>query len=107
MAIKINFDVSNIPENPTLILATRKGDKIGKINAQNIVIKDSMTDGAEITFSVNKYINNVIDNLWNNIKNNSKMIKVGIIGCGFVGGALKDWLEHNNPECKLFISDPP
>ena len=35
------------------------------------------------------------------------MINVGIIGCGFVGGALKDCLEHNNPECKLFISDPP
>ena len=35
------------------------------------------------------------------------MINVGIIGCGFVGGALKDWLEHNNPDCKLFISDPP
>ena len=35
------------------------------------------------------------------------MIKVGIIGCGFVGGALKDWLERNNPDCKLFISDPP
>lgn len=34
------------------------------------------------------------------------MINVGIIGCGFVGGALKDWLEKNNPECKLFISDP-
>ena len=34
------------------------------------------------------------------------MINVGIIGCGFVGGALKDWLEHNNPECKLFITDP-
>ena len=34
------------------------------------------------------------------------MINVGIIGCGFVGGALKDWLEHNNPECKLIISDP-
>lgn len=33
------------------------------------------------------------------------MIKVGIIGCGFVGGALKDWLEHNNPECKMYISD--
>ena len=25
------------------------------------------------------------------------MINVGIIGCGFVGGALKNWLEHNNP----------
>lgn len=22
------------------------------------------------------------------------MINVGIIGCGFVGGALKNWLEH-------------
>lgn len=29
------------------------------------------------------------------------MINVGIIGCGFVGGALKDWLEHNNPESLL------
>lgn len=35
------------------------------------------------------------------------MINVGIIGCGFVGGALKDWLEHNNLDCKIFISDPP
>jgi predicted dinucleotide-utilizing enzyme len=26
------------------------------------------------------------------------MIKVGIVGCGFVGGALKAWLEENNPE---------
>ena len=34
------------------------------------------------------------------------MINVGIIGCGFVGGALKAWLENNNPDCKLFISDP-
>ena len=31
------------------------------------------------------------------------MINVGIIGCGFVGGALKDLLKHNNPICKLFI----
>ena len=29
------------------------------------------------------------------------MINVGIIGCGFVGGALKDWLEHKNPECGM------
>ena len=34
------------------------------------------------------------------------MINVGINGGGFVGGDQKDWLEHNNPECKLFISDP-
>ena len=34
-------------------------------------------------------------------------VNVGIIGCGFVGGALKTWLEENNRECRLFISDPP
>lgn len=34
------------------------------------------------------------------------MLKIGIIGCGFVGGALKDWLENNNPKCELFVSDP-
>ena len=34
------------------------------------------------------------------------MINVGIIGCGFVGGALKDWLEHNNPECKPVYQRP-
>lgn len=26
----------------------------------------------------------------------SEKIKVGIIGCGFVGGALKAWIEENN-----------
>ena len=35
------------------------------------------------------------------------MIKVGIVGCGFVGGALKAWLEENNPEVQIFVSDPP
>ena len=35
------------------------------------------------------------------------MIKVGIVGCGFVGGALKAWLDENNPEVKTFVSDPP
>ena len=34
-------------------------------------------------------------------------IKVGIIGCGFVGGALKAWLEENNKDAKIFVSDPP
>ena len=35
------------------------------------------------------------------------MIKVGIIGCGFVGGALKAWLEENNKDVQVFVSDPP
>lgn len=35
------------------------------------------------------------------------MITVGIIGCGFVGGALKCWLEENNQNVKVVVSDPP
>ena len=33
------------------------------------------------------------------------MTTVGIIGCGFVGGALKDWLEKNNKDVKVVVSD--
>lgn len=33
-------------------------------------------------------------------------INVGIIGCGFVGGALKTWLEKSNPQARVFVSDP-
>jgi UDP-glucose 6-dehydrogenase len=35
------------------------------------------------------------------------IITVGIVGCGFVGGALKQWLENNNPEVTILVSDPP
>lgn len=37
---------------------------------------------------------------------NSK-ITVGIIGCGYVGGALKVWLEEHNPDVLVVVSDPP
>jgi len=33
-------------------------------------------------------------------------ITVGIIGCGFVGGALKTWLEEHNPKVAIRVSDP-
>ena len=35
------------------------------------------------------------------------MITVGIIGCGFIGSALKTWLEENNKDVKILVSDPP
>jgi UDPglucose 6-dehydrogenase len=35
------------------------------------------------------------------------MINVGIIGCGFVGSALKVWLEENNPNVNILVNDPP
>ena len=34
-------------------------------------------------------------------------MKIGIIGCGFIGTALKLWLKENNPNVKTFVSDPP
>lgn len=40
--------------------------------------------------------------------NVDEKIKIGIVGCGFVGGALKVWLEENNAElCDILVSDPP
>lgn len=33
--------------------------------------------------------------------------RVGIIGCGFIGGALKKWLEEHNPQIEILVSDPP
>ena len=36
-----------------------------------------------------------------------KKLTVGIIGCGFVGGALNAWLEENNPAVNVVVSDPP
>jgi UDPglucose 6-dehydrogenase len=41
------------------------------------------------------------------LKKGVKMIKVGIVGCGFVGGALKAWLEANNKDAEVRVSDPP
>jgi UDPglucose 6-dehydrogenase len=33
-------------------------------------------------------------------------IKIGIIGCGVIGGALRRWISEHNPDCKLLVSDP-
>lgn len=67
MAIKINFDLANNPEEPTFILAKRNGDKLGKIYASSIETKDALNDAEEITFNVNKYINGNKTNLWDDI----------------------------------------
>ncbi len=41
-------------------------------------------------------------------KDGMEKVKVGIVGCGFVGGALKTWLEENNAaNCTCRVSDPP
>ena len=36
-----------------------------------------------------------------------EQLTVGIIGCGFIGSALKIWLEEHNPAVRIVVSDPP
>lgn len=68
MGVKIRFDTTNHPENPTFILATRSGKKLGLVAASGITIKDSMNDASEITFNVKKYVDGKKNHLWNKIK---------------------------------------
>lgn len=64
--IRITFDAVNNPEQPTLILATRSGNKIGDhpIMAKEIDMRDSLTESSEMNFTVYKYIDDVKDSLW-------------------------------------------
>jgi UDPglucose 6-dehydrogenase len=34
-------------------------------------------------------------------------ITIGIVGCGFVGSALKMWIKEHNSSVKVLVSDPP
>lgn len=36
----------------------------------------------------------------------NKKIYAGLIGCGVVGNALKVWLEENNKDVTVKVSDP-
>lgn len=69
MAIKINFDAAHNPEEPTFVLAKKSGDKIGKINAHDVEVVDSLNDAAEISFTVYKYVDGKQDVLWDDIAN--------------------------------------
>lgn len=68
-AIKINFDAAHNPEAPTLILAKKNGDKLGKINAKAIEVSDNLNDASEITFTVYKEVDGNKDPLWDLIAN--------------------------------------
>ena len=69
MAIKIDFDAAHNPQMPTLVLAKKNGDKLGKLNAVEIEITDAMNDASEMTFKVYRLVNGGQDSLWNEIIN--------------------------------------
>lgn len=67
MAIKIEFDAAGNPEQPTILLAKKSGEKLGMINAKEIEIADNLNDAAELSFSVYKECDGKIDELWDKI----------------------------------------
>lgn len=68
-AIKINFDATGNPKEPTFILVKRNGDRIGKINARSIELIDNLNAAPELSFNVYKYLDNKKDPLWDSITN--------------------------------------
>lgn len=77
MAINIKFDLSGNPEPPTIILATKNGNKLGQldVNQDTIDMSDKFNDASEFSFTLNKYYFdeeeqvNKITNLWDKVVN--------------------------------------
>lgn len=67
MAIKINFDVVHNPETPTLLLAKRNGEILGKLDAKSVETTDLLNNAPEIMFNVYKYIDDELCHLWDQI----------------------------------------
>ena len=54
MAIRINFDSQNNAIEPTLVLATRSGKKLGSIPAVNISVSDALNSPFDLSFTLYK-----------------------------------------------------
>ena len=54
MAVRIRFDSTHNVIQPTFVLSTRKGKKLGKLPIYNLVFKDGMNTFSELSFRVNK-----------------------------------------------------
>ena len=68
MPIKVKFDSANIPEKPTFVLAYKNGKKIGAIEVEDTIIRDSMINPAEISFKVKKYMKDSLNVYWDYVK---------------------------------------
>lgn len=67
MAIRLKFDNTGNVETPTVVLATRSGNKLGCIPAHGITFRDTM-QSYEMSFKVNKNENGKTYPLWNQLK---------------------------------------
>ena len=71
MAVNIKFDLTGNPEPPTIILATRSGDKLGQleVDENSIELSDKFNDASELSFTLNKYVDGKLTNLWDKVVN--------------------------------------
>lgn len=68
MAVRIKFDNTHNVLQPTFVLATRSGKKLGSIPATDIRSADTFNSYFELIFTVNKYNNGVQYHLWDELK---------------------------------------
>lgn len=54
MAMKIRFDSSHNPIQPVIVLATKSGERLDVIPADNIIVKDCMSDAGSMSFTVDR-----------------------------------------------------
>ena len=66
MAVKIGFDESHNVLQPTFVLATRSGKKLGHIPAHSISFSDNLVTYSELSFQVHK--NDCSETVWKNLK---------------------------------------
>lgn len=69
MGVKICFDTTGTPQEPTLIVGYPNGDKIGQLNVTGILVKDSLNNATEISCSMQKYLDGRKNALWDNMTN--------------------------------------
>ena len=69
MAIDIKFDLMCNPELPSIILANRNGNKLGRlnVNAKSIDVNDKFNDTSEFSFTLNKYIDCKLSPFWDKV----------------------------------------
>lgn len=68
MAVIIKFDKSHNVIQPTIVLATRKGKKLGVLQAENVEVSDSMNTYFELNFQIQKENDGKRCLLWDQIE---------------------------------------
>jgi len=64
--VEIKFDASHVPENPTIVLMTKGGKRIGKLPSTRIHFRDCLNSYCELQFDV--YKEDCDKKIWDNIK---------------------------------------